>query len=204
MKTATFLICFIFLPVYGLNAQATYTLTGAIQLENQGLDGIHVFLGGTLQDSVFTNTRGEFSFSALPEGSYTVTPVSDQFQFTPMSLSMELAPGVSTPIPTFSANPTTNTRLESFDQIAETQLLPNFPNPFSTSTEITVLLDQEQWLKLDLFDVLGRHVTTLAEGTYFRGRHVFDFAPDGEPAGLYLIQLTGNQLNKSRLMMYRP
>ncbi len=47
----------------------------------------------------------------------------------------------------------------------------NFPNPFSAETNITFALRTPQQVRLEVFDVLGRRVAVLADGTFPAGSH---------------------------------
>lgn len=74
-------------------------------------------------------------------------------------------------------------------------LHPNTPNPFNPRTEIRFDLPQAvAGLTLEVFDLAGRRVATLAEGPHPAGRHsvVWNGADDdGRPvaSGIYLYRL---------------
>ncbi len=61
----------------------TYTLSGTIS--GAGGAGATVFLTGTASGSVTANASGVYSFPAVANGSYTVTPSHAGFSFTPVS-----------------------------------------------------------------------------------------------------------------------
>jgi hypothetical protein len=68
------------------------------------------------------------------------------------------------------------------------------PNPFTVSTEIAYALPNAAHLELGVYDVSGRKVATLAQGTELAGRHVVRW--DGRsatgrplPAGIYFVRL---------------
>ncbi|KAA3660913.1 MAG: T9SS C-terminal target domain-containing protein, partial [Calditrichaeota bacterium] len=68
-------------------------------------------------------------------------------------------------------------------------LFPNFPNPFYPVTTIRFDLQQSGFVKLEIFDVLGRHVITLAEKSLPAGRHEFEWNARDYAAGLYFYRL---------------
>lgn len=72
------------------------------------------------------------------------------------------------------------------------------PNPFVTSTMVTVRLDAASRAKLDVFDVLGRRVATLASVDLDEGNHTFPFVGERLPAGVYTVRLTVNNSTSSR------
>jgi len=61
------------------------------------------------------------------------------------------------------------------------ELLQNTPNPFVSSTRIAFTLPQRGRARLDVYDVAGRRVRTLADGELAAGRH--DLAWDGRDDG---------------------
>ncbi|MBN1448064.1 MAG: Omp28-related outer membrane protein [Bacteroidetes bacterium] len=76
-----------------------------------------------------------------------------------------------------------------------TRLLPNFPNPFNPSTNIMVELAQDAPMTVEIFDMLGRHVQTLAEGMHSAGAHVFEWNgtdANGSPvqSGIFFARMT--------------
>ena len=64
------------------------------------------------------------------------------------------------------------------------------PNPSGGPVRLTLDLPVAQWLRVAIYDVLGRHVTTLAEGLRAAGHHdlAWDGRADGAPvtSGLYI------------------
>ncbi|HWN82357.1 MAG TPA: FG-GAP-like repeat-containing protein, partial [Candidatus Udaeobacter sp.] len=73
-------------------------------------------------------------------------------------------------------------------------LQAGIPNPFTVSTEIAYALPQAAHLELGVYDVSGRKVAILAQGSAPAGRHVVRW--DGRsaagrplPAGIYLVRL---------------
>ena len=61
----------------------------------------------------------------------------------------------------------------------------NYPNPFSTSTWIPFHLSSSSNVVLEVFDMLGRRVATLANASYPAGDHRISFQADELPNGLY-------------------
>lgn len=55
--------------------------------------------------------------------------------------------------------------------VADVELLQNNPNPFNPSTTISYLLPETDNVRLAVYDVRGREVTVLADGSRPAGRH---------------------------------
>jgi len=85
-------------------------------------------------------------------------------------------------------------------------LAPNVPNPFNPSTTITFSLPRDERIRLDVIDLRGRRVRTLAQGPHLAGEHrvVWDGRDaQGMPAasGTYVYRLQTGERMVSRKMM---
>jgi len=78
------------------------------------------------------------------------------------------------------------------------QLYQNYPNPFNSSTTIRFTVpsleevkSREMKITLELFDVLGRKITTLVDGYRQPGEYavIFDAVKENLPSGVYFYQL---------------
>lgn len=73
-----------------------------------------------------------------------------------------------------------------------TSIFPNYPNPFSSATTITVDVDRSSDLILEVYDAIGRRVATIADGQYAPGRYSFEWTASDVNAGLYVARLSTN------------
>ena len=74
----------------------------------------------------------------------------------------------------------------------EASLGVSYPNPASGKTTIPFDLPSRAHVRIDVFDALGRRVTTLVDGETPAGRHEVTFDAAGLPAGLYIYRLTAS------------
>ncbi|MCM2271461.1 MAG: T9SS type A sorting domain-containing protein [candidate division Zixibacteria bacterium] len=85
----------------------------------------------------------------------------------------------------------------SFDQ--------NYPNPFNPSTTFCFGLPTPQLVRLELYNILGQRIGTLANGAYEAGYHQIDWDGqlDGQPvaSGVYLVRLDAGPFHATRKMM---
>jgi flagellar hook assembly protein FlgD len=66
----------------------------------------------------------------------------------------------------------------------------NYPNPFSTSTIIGIDIPSGgSDVILDVYDTLGRYVTTVFKGRLIAGTHEFNFDGRNLTSGLYIYRL---------------
>ncbi len=76
----------------------------------------------------------------------------------------------------------------------------NFPNPFSSSTSIRYRISHASPIRLDIYDLLGRHVTTVVDG--FRSAGTYDAELDlgGLAGGMYFYRLVTDDGTLSKTM----
>ena len=70
------------------------------------------------------------------------------------------------------------------------QLSHNYPNPFTDTTYIEYRIPHGLHVKLEVFDSLGRRVTTLIDQMVAAGTHRVQFDGTGLSSGLYIYRLT--------------
>lgn len=85
-------------------------------------------------------------------------------------------------------------------------LAQNYPNPFNPSTAINFDLPTRSSVRLDVFNLLGRHVRTLVDEELGSGSYVVDWdgtADGGESvsSGVYFYRLTAGSSSLSRKML---
>jgi hypothetical protein len=80
-------------------------------------------------------------------------------------------------------------------------LAQNYPNPFNPETWIEFEMEKEGFIRLEVIDLLGQHIATLAEGRYAAGKHRIHFSGDNLPAGSYIYRLTAVNFAASRRMV---
>jgi hypothetical protein len=91
---------------------------------------------------------------------------------------------------------------------AETQTLPdayalvqNYPNPFNAQTSIRYTLPERTHIKLEIYNVQGRLVATLVEGTVEAGVHAVSWNAADQATGLYLARLKAGEVVQTRRML---
>ena len=85
-------------------------------------------------------------------------------------------------------------------------LSQNYPNPFNPTTNIEFALPQHETVKLEVYDILGRLVTTLANndmpaGTYKVVWNGKDSRGQSVASGLYLYRLQAGSFTAVKKML---
>ncbi len=77
-------------------------------------------------------------------------------------------------------------------------LAQNYPNPFHSTAEIAFSLHLSGKVRINVYDVLGRHVGRLVDQHLVPGRHTVTWDARGLPPGVYLYRLTTRSETKAR------
>ncbi|MEO1023554.1 MAG: family 16 glycosylhydrolase [Bacteroidota bacterium] len=85
----------------------------------------------------------------------------------------------------------------------QTQLFPNYPNPFNPTTNINFELGTAQNVTVAVYNTLGQPVSQLFSGRLNAGSHSYTFDASALSSGLYFVQLrtlSGIQTRKMTLL----
>jgi hypothetical protein len=81
------------------------------------------------------------------------------------------------------------------------RLYTNYPNPFNPSTTIGFEVLQAGRVTLKVYDVQGREVATIAEGTMPAGVHTLTFDGSSLASGMYFYRLVAGNFIQTRKML---
>jgi hypothetical protein len=69
-------------------------------------------------------------------------------------------------------------------------LFSAYPNPFNSQTTVVFEVPERTHIRLSVFDLLGREVRVLAEGTFSAGVHRVAMEGGGHSTGVYYLELS--------------
>ncbi|MEZ4698577.1 MAG: T9SS type A sorting domain-containing protein [Rhodothermales bacterium] len=142
----------------------------------------HSFLNYPIQATA-TNAS---SLIVTGDGRYETNPDHVETNLLGANLQPPLSgDAVSSGLYVLKYNPAGPSSLEERVQTSNIRLHQNYPNPFSGSTAIRVELDRSTDVHLAVYDLMGRHVRTLASGTFGPGVHTFEWDAAGAAPGVY-------------------
>ncbi len=81
------------------------------------------------------------------------------------------------------------------------ELRQNFPNPFNPRTCISYDLPRSGHVRLDIFDLRGRKVATLANEAKQAGRHFLEWDARGQASGIYFYRISSEGRSVTRKML---
>lgn len=81
------------------------------------------------------------------------------------------------------------------------KLNQNYPNPFNMGTTIEYSISKADFVKLEIFDVVGREIVTLNEGEKHAGEHTVHFEAEGLASGIYFYRINAGGSYSQSLKM---
>ncbi len=92
---------------------------------------------------------------------------------------------------------------EPLTTVTGIRLDQNYPNPFNPSTTISYTLDATSNVSLEVFDLMGRKVSTLVQGRQNAGEQSISFDASSLASGVYIYRLIagGEVLTKKMVLL---
>src|SRR3972149_1817235 len=78
------------------------------------------------------------------------------------------------------------------------KLEQNYPNPFNPGTTIGFGVPVKSFVRLTIYDVLGRHLATLVEGELAAGPYQKYWNASGLPSGVYIYRMEAGAFTESK------
>jgi len=82
----------------------------------------------------------------------------------------------------------------------EYSLGQNFPNPFNPSTSVQFALPESGQVQIDVYNMIGRHVMTVMNGTLNAGNHVVSIDASLLSSGMYVYRLKAGNVVLTKKM----
>ena len=77
----------------------------------------------------------------------------------------------------------------------------NYPNPFNPTTTIEYSLPHQVWVRLTVYDLVGREVITLANELQSAGSHAMRFDASALGSGTYFYQIVAGEQRSTRKLL---
>lgn len=81
------------------------------------------------------------------------------------------------------------------------ELKQNYPNPFNPSTTINFTIPKSGFVKLAVFDLLGKEVISLVNETKSAGNYEINFNASNLSSGIYVYKITSGEFTASKQMI---
>jgi hypothetical protein len=86
-------------------------------------------------------------------------------------------------------------------EITTFQLMQNYPNPFNPSTTLSYSLPSADHVRLQIYDVLGHHISTLVDVHQSAGQHRIHFNASNLSSGIYFYRIQSSNFHATRKMI---
>lgn len=169
----------IYIGLTNAGSDQNYIVMGVTRYEGENVDASFLYLPS------FNNGQGGWaSFSSIQVGgepalAERVLPIRATFLVSSQPVANEDAPELP----------------------GQLVLDQNYPNPFNPRTSIRYVLPQAGEVTLTVFDVLGREVATLFDGTQPAGAHTVELDAGAWASGMYFYTLEANDQLQTRRMV---
>ena len=101
-----------------------------------------------------------------------------------------------------AGKPSFATDVEIGQKVLSNQILEqNYPNPFSSFTQIRYNLSDNSFISIQIKDIIGNDIETLYTGFKLSGSYSIDWAPKNLNEGIYFVVLTTPKQHQVRKMM---
>ncbi len=81
------------------------------------------------------------------------------------------------------------------------KLYQNFPNPFNPTTKIQYSINVDSFIRLNVFDILGKEVSTLVNKKQPAGTYQVTFNANNLPSGVYFYKLQAGSFVKTKKLL---
>ena len=95
-----------------------------------------------------------------------------------------------------------------YSDVVEVEVVPNqyelsqnYPNPFNPSTTIRFSLPQASQIKINIYNMIGEQVATIADGMYEAGYHKVTFNASNLPSGAYIYRIESSDFVQVKKMI---
>lgn len=93
---------------------------------------------------------------------------------------------------------------ENSDFPNDYRLGQNYPNPFNPTTNIEFVIPESGHVNLEVVNLMGQTVSTLANGVMSAGNHTVSFDANALSSGIYIYRLTaGNQVFTKKMTLVK-
>ncbi|MGE5498754.1 MAG: GDSL-type esterase/lipase family protein [Syntrophothermus sp.] len=84
---------------------------------------------------------------------------------------------------------------------ADYSLEQNYPNPFNPQTKIDFQLPERSDVILKVYDIAGREIAELLNGSLEKGQHSIIFDGANYPSGVYFYRISAGRFSRTRSML---
>jgi hypothetical protein len=89
----------------------------------------------------------------------------------------------------------------SFEDPISFYLGQNYPNPFNSTTHINFEIPESSYVKLIIYDYLGKEITTLADIYLEPAKYIIDWKAGNYPSGVYFYRMETEKFTETKKLI---
>ncbi|MDD5362146.1 MAG: T9SS type A sorting domain-containing protein [Ignavibacteria bacterium] len=156
--------------------------------------------GSTYVGCAITDNNGVYHLQSLPAGNLKIRV--DRFGYMRDSTYVTVTPTSNIDSINFYLSRFLNGIREINNSVPDNYLLKqNYPNPFNPSTTIEFAIPKSGYVKLVVYDLLGKEIKTAVNEFKHAGSYVVDLHANDIASGIYFYKLTVNDFTEVKKML---
>lgn len=159
---------------------------------------IYVLSGSTYKNYGISGNNGTYTATKLAPGTYTLA--AHRLGFAPVTQYVTIT-GSNLQNINFNFGSPIGIKKLSSEVPEEFSLSQNYPNPFNPSTKIKFQLPKAGFVKLIIFDLLGREIETPVNENMNAGAYEVDWNASAYSNGVYFYKLESRNYAETRKMI---
>ncbi|MFA6456955.1 MAG: T9SS type A sorting domain-containing protein [Bacteroidota bacterium] len=166
---------------------------------------VYAYREGEVAGYTFTNGEGKYAITGLAPGEYSVFADKAGFNESMLVNATASYDGSGNPVSgtaNFTLNAMTSVTVNTIVHPTSYVLEQNYPNPFNPSTTINYSLPKSDRTTLKIYDILGKEVATLVNGSQEAGQYSVQFKAPQLSSGVYFYRLESGSFNIVKKMMF--
>ncbi|MDA0986593.1 MAG: carboxypeptidase regulatory-like domain-containing protein [Bacteroidetes bacterium] len=178
-----------------------------VNKNNLGVEGVTVFAldeNNQVYSYAITNPSGFYFMNGLTSGTYKI--VTDKVGYEPSTIPLVILNYENTTAMSKSGsiiiNPITSDIKDALITVKKFELSQNYPNPFNPATSIKYSVPTSSFVKISVYDLIGREVKILTNQKHEAGSYSINFNATELPSGIFIYQLQSGKNTISRKMIY--
>lgn len=175
-----------------VNTVAQNSINGRVfKLANGGLSSVNVYAkyNNTFVRCTYGDALGIYHLLSLPSGNITI--IVDRIGYKPDSTSVSVNNNSQIDSVNFYLNAVyVGIKSEGNNIPSAPALYQNYPNPFNSLTSIKFAINKNGYVKLAIYDILGREVKVLLSQEMQAGTYIIQFNTVDFASGVYFYRMT--------------
>jgi len=163
---------------------------------------IYAKVGNTFKNFSISSSLEQYNITSLPPGNYKI--IANRLGYTSDSITVTLTSGINIDTVNFvldTLNNSVGIQNINTNILNDYFLSQNFPNPYNPVTNIEFVIPKLGFIKLKIYDLLGREIAVLVNEELVPGHYRIDFNGSNLTSGIYFYRLEAGSFTVTKKMV---